>query len=72
MPVNPMSGRIDTQVGATSALDWSTPLFRAVAGARGPVELQARASRDLYSLGRLDVTLLVPDLGLRIPSAPSP
>lgn len=69
MPANPMTGRIDVQVGASSALDWSTPLFRALESASGPVEVQARAARDLYSLGRLDVVLVVPKLGVRVPAS---
>jgi len=69
MPVNPVSGRIEVRVGGRSALDWSSRLFRALESASGEVEIQALASRDLPSLGRLDLVLLAPDVGLRIPES---
>lgn len=67
MPPNPLSGEINVRVGSGSALDWSTPLYRALSSARGPVEVQARAARDLYSLGRLDLYLEAPALEVRVP-----
>lgn len=67
MPPDPLTGRINVEIGSGSALDWSTPLYRALSAARAPVEIQVRAARDLYSIGRLDVYLSVPALHLRVP-----
>lgn len=69
MPVNQVSGRIEVRVGGRTALDWSSRLFRALESASGEVEIQACASRDTPSLGRLDLILVVPELGLRIPES---
>lgn len=70
MPVNPVSARIEVRVGSSPALDWSSRLFRALESASGEVELQALASRETFSLGRLDLVLVVPDLQIRIPEPP--
>ena len=72
MPVNPISGRLDVRVGQSSALEWSSLLYRELQASAGPLEVQARASQDLYSLGRLEIRLEAPRLGLRVPAQTGP